>query len=87
MAAFRVITYGRIEVITEGRTNEGATPRFFVGETGVVVSEETFGSHLPSDLECRDLPQQLLAVRGLEVTAEDLGLPWPGPLYVALLPE
>jgi hypothetical protein len=28
-----------------------------------------------------------LGIPATEITAEDLGLPWPGPLYIGLPPE
>ena len=69
-----------------GETNE-SPPRYFVGETQTEVFVETFGSSLDSGGGCLDRFDQFEAVPTTEITAEDLGLPWPGPLYVGLPPE
>ena len=66
-----------------GETNEPA-PRYFVGETQTAIFVETFESRLDSGGLCLDLFAQFEAVPTTEITAEDLGLPWPGPLYVGL---
>ena len=69
-----------------GQTNEPA-PRYFVGETQTEPSLETFASMQRSqEQECRDVVSEFLAVPATEITAEDLGLPWPYPLFIGLAP-
>ena len=64
--------------------NSGA--RYFVGNTGEIerfIEGPLFQQDAP--LEC--IPGEVLGIFGIpatEITAEDLGLPWPGPLYVGL---
>ena len=63
--------------------------RYFVGNTGEIerfIEGPLFQQN--ADLEC-GLGEVggIFGIPATEITAEDLGLPWPGPLYVAPAPE
>jgi len=68
-----------------GNTNSLA--RYFVGNTGETERVITFTYTQDANLICRPAADSFTGIPATEITAEDLGLPWPGPLYVGLPPQ
>ena len=67
----------------------GAGPRYFVGDAGEPVRSLVFASNFSPENGCSESGGSFGAaiIPATEITAEDLGLPWPGPLYVAPAPQ
>ena len=77
----------RIDDDTAGQIVTPEGTRFYVVGTGVPLSDIQGESSRGPSGSCSGSTGSRLGLPATEITAEDLGLPWPGPLYVGLPSE
>ena len=60
-------------------------PRYFLGDIGQADPIVTTLASVHGGGPCQNLSQAIQVLTATEVSADDLGLPWPGPLYIGAL--